>query len=329
MRRKHSKYIHSIGSSVFGDIEIKDTLDAMIIKNRKTEKKLVYPIPNSFKQRKSFVKEGIRLLKNKNPTIRCPKCGSYNTDTWKHGGHRYYICYKCHHEWKGRHGIDNPVLETIGAGMLTGIGVGAGFMAVRQVAKKMGIKGNPSNLIIKCAWCGKSLGEKPPYKDKHITHGICERCQMKYFGKKNPREYIIGEKVFYKKPGRPMDASIIVNRLKNKSTGKIVAYMVKNGDVIKPSEIKRAFNPLTKVHPLAIQAKKKYLEDVKAGHKGGSEYWAGAAGTGYLMSNPEGKCPKCGRFGEMYSGKHRPQGKKKWYRMYWCGKCKHRFLVPI
>jgi len=46
-----------------------------------------------------------------NPTgykVKCPKCGSYDTDTWKKSGQRFYICYKCHHEWKGRYGIDNP-----------------------------------------------------------------------------------------------------------------------------------------------------------------------------------------------------------------------------
>ncbi len=46
-------------------------------------------------------------------------------------------------------------------------------------------------------------------------------------------------------------------------------------------------NPLTKVHPLAVEAKQKYLEDVKAGHGKGEEYWAGYAGAAYLMSNPK------------------------------------------
>ncbi len=40
--------------------------------------------------------------------VKCPKCGSYDTDSWKKSNQRYYICYKCHHEWKGRYGIDNP-----------------------------------------------------------------------------------------------------------------------------------------------------------------------------------------------------------------------------
>lgn len=34
---------------------------------------------------------------------------------------------------------------------------------------------------IQCAWCGKDMGEKPPYEDKSITHSICEECQKKYF----------------------------------------------------------------------------------------------------------------------------------------------------
>jgi len=39
-------------------------------------------------------------------------------------------------------------------------------------------------LIIKCAWCGKYLGEKEPYEDKSETHGICPECRAKYFPKK-------------------------------------------------------------------------------------------------------------------------------------------------
>jgi len=40
-------------------------------------------------------------------------------------------------------------------------------------------------LIIKCAWCGKYLGEKEPYEDKSVTHGICPECRAKYFPKKD------------------------------------------------------------------------------------------------------------------------------------------------
>ena len=30
-----------------------------------------------------------------------------------------------------------------------------------------------------CAWCGKHLGEKPPYDDDSVTHGICAECARK------------------------------------------------------------------------------------------------------------------------------------------------------
>jgi hypothetical protein len=40
-------------------------------------------------------------------------------------------------------------------------------------------------LIIRCAWCGKYLGEKEPYEDKSETHGICPECRAKYFPKKD------------------------------------------------------------------------------------------------------------------------------------------------
>ena len=30
-----------------------------------------------------------------------------------------------------------------------------------------------------CAWCGKGMGQKPPYDDQGITHGICLDCLEK------------------------------------------------------------------------------------------------------------------------------------------------------
>jgi len=34
-------------------------------------------------------------------------------------------------------------------------------------------------MIIKCAWCGKYMGEKEPLENKNITHGICLKCLKK------------------------------------------------------------------------------------------------------------------------------------------------------
>jgi hypothetical protein len=34
-------------------------------------------------------------------------------------------------------------------------------------------------MIIQCAWCLKMVGEKAPFEDKAVTHGICEQCQKK------------------------------------------------------------------------------------------------------------------------------------------------------
>ncbi len=27
-----------------------------------------------------------------------------------------------------------------------------------------------------CAWCNRPMGEKEPFDDKSITHGMCEKC---------------------------------------------------------------------------------------------------------------------------------------------------------
>lgn len=38
--------------------------------------------------------------------------------------------------------------------------------------------------MIRCAWCKRITGDKPPYGGKHdeeITDGICRECETKYF----------------------------------------------------------------------------------------------------------------------------------------------------
>ena len=30
-----------------------------------------------------------------------------------------------------------------------------------------------------CSYCGKNMGEKAPYENKHITDGICDSCLEK------------------------------------------------------------------------------------------------------------------------------------------------------
>lgn len=27
-----------------------------------------------------------------------------------------------------------------------------------------------------CSWCSGSMGEKPPFEDKTVTHGMCDKC---------------------------------------------------------------------------------------------------------------------------------------------------------
>jgi hypothetical protein len=34
-------------------------------------------------------------------------------------------------------------------------------------------------MIVICAWCKASLGEKEPLADKHTTHSICGTCRTK------------------------------------------------------------------------------------------------------------------------------------------------------
>lgn len=61
-------------------------------------------------------------------------------------------------------------------------------------------------------------------------------------------------------------------------------------------------NPMVQVSPLAVSAKKKFQDDIKAGHKDGAEYWAGAAGHAFLLSNPGTK--HLGLFYDAASGRY-------------------------
>jgi len=36
-----------------------------------------------------------------------------------------------------------------------------------------------ANMIRRCAWCGKDMGEKEPLDDQRVTHGICQECLKK------------------------------------------------------------------------------------------------------------------------------------------------------
>ncbi len=49
-------------------------------------------------------------------------------------------------------------------------------------------------MLIRCAWCQRMTGDKPPYGgqyDQEITDGICEDCLPKYFPETHKR---IGDK---------------------------------------------------------------------------------------------------------------------------------------
>jgi hypothetical protein len=40
-------------------------------------------------------------------------------------------------------------------------------------------------MLVRCAWCKKIVGNKPPFGgkwDEEITDGICAECLKRYFG---------------------------------------------------------------------------------------------------------------------------------------------------
>ena len=34
-------------------------------------------------------------------------------------------------------------------------------------------------MVVMCSWCKKVLGEKEPFENKNITHGLCDKCFAK------------------------------------------------------------------------------------------------------------------------------------------------------
>ncbi len=62
------------------------------------------------------------------------------------------------------------------------------------------------NMIRQCCICGVVYGEKEPFEDKSVTHGLCKKCfkrEMKKLEgtgrKKNPPLKIINENVILRK----------------------------------------------------------------------------------------------------------------------------------
>jgi len=98
--------------------------------------------------------------------------------------------------------------------------------------------------------------------------------------------YYVGRTLFWNK------AELEARNLKDAGIGvavtrrKDIGYMIWSTEPVYVDLSEPIYNPTTKVHPLAIEAKKKWKEDMKAGHGAGEEYWAGYAGAAYLMSNP-------------------------------------------
>ena len=47
---------------------------------------------------------------------------------------------------------------------------------------------------IACAWCGKSMGEKSPYEDTSVTHGMCPECYEKMTGENRYSEFLLEQR---------------------------------------------------------------------------------------------------------------------------------------
>jgi hypothetical protein len=129
---------------------------------------------------------------------------------------------------------------------------------------------------------------------------ICQMLSKKYVEQNGPS----GDRVV---PGEPFGITFRMqvrpgSKFNNSSVSLVGSYPYVQGEYGASMHRKMVFpyagrsmyqtdsmfghNPMVKVSQLAITAKKKFQDDIKAGHKDGAEYWAGAAGHAFLLSNP-------------------------------------------
>jgi len=59
-------------------------------------------------------------------------------------------------------------------------------------------------MMVRCAWCGRTEGEKEPLEDRSVTDGICDDCLAKHFPNvyEKCRAFGVSEKDRYKGRGR-------------------------------------------------------------------------------------------------------------------------------
>ncbi len=149
----------------------------------------------------------------------------------------------------------NPLLETIGTGLATGVGFGVGFIGMEKLMRK-----NPNDRLI-ARW--ETRGKKHWYELYQWGDGKGYYYHMDGGGGN------LGNMTL------PQAMSFVESRV---------------GDSIKYDKInlKRVFNPMTNVHPEALESLKRYKDDLKAGHRDAAEYWRGQAGA-YFTANPNTK----------------------------------------
>ena len=120
-------------------------------------------------------------------------------------------------------------------------------------------------MIVKCAWCGKTIGEKEPLEDKSVTHGICPECVKKYFPEK--------------KEGNPAyqvcHTIELCHDIEASSKEEAIEIATDRGEVgaksrlIKDWGVKRGGNPVTGKSRLFLEESAKYI--VSSGRQSISE----------------------------------------------------------
>ncbi len=146
-----------------------------------------------------------------------------------------------------KHKRKNPFLESVGLALAQGAGVGLGFLG----AKKM-LKMNPKWQIDRRKESIKSL----------------------------LRTYRSGDIV------TPDQGLALLRRDYKEGALTATGYRWAINEVLKKKHHRMKYlNPLTSVHPEALESLKRYKDDLKAGHTSAAEYWRGQAGA-YFTANP-------------------------------------------
>ena len=175
----------------------------------------------------------------------------------------------------------NPILEILGTAAATGVGFGAGMKLLDKISEKWGKKKNPTGFnplvsVPVCSKCGRKRGEKHKATTKAPSIKTMERWTSDGVARATDGCRVEPDGICQHGHMSWIMRLGYINPIYTKS-GRLVVFP----ELL--TTMRTWVNP--KVRAEALEARKRYSDDLKAGHKDAAEYWKGQAGA-YFTANP-------------------------------------------